>query len=179
MHTRPNDNQRLLRVAATDTANATLAGLVLAAIAVEETGLGMTGGWGGERVSGSRSELTSTERDAERAWELSNCREELRDRIEGAEVGAASTNAWLRDRLRWLGVPEARVPAEACNGSARPWEGHQLVWVPHSREVRNGWHDPTCRESAGRLGLCPACLLRMNRWRARNGMSWVSDARVA
>lgn len=172
-------NIRLVQRARSLDRLAVIVTILLEAIRDEEQSLGMAGGWPTERVTGSGGGLTVTERDAEYAWQLSSCREELRDRIDGIDVGIAGLDEWARDRLRWLRIPEGRTPAVLCDGSRRPWEGHQMVWVPHSRDTRNGWHDATCTNSAGRLGLCPTCLLRMNRWRARNGMSWVSDATLA
>lgn len=105
-------------------------------------------------------------------------REELRDRLDGLLIGVHGFDGWLRKQIG----PGARAVAPLCDGSAttaerKAWEGHQLVWTPGSRDERNGWHKPECREAAGTSGLCATCLLRMNRWRARNGLDWVSERR--
>ncbi len=127
-----------------------------------------------------RIPVTSVEAAAFRLDQIADHREELRDRLDGLEVAVNSFANFLR---RTIGPEASKIP-ELCNGSRstlerKAWEGHQLVWTPNSRDDRNGWHKPECRESAGPSGLCPACLLRMNRWRARNGLDWVTEGRTA
>jgi hypothetical protein len=76
------------------------------------------------------------------------------------------------DRLcRSVGGDLADVVPELCDGSARSYDGHRLVWAAYSRNPHNGWHDPTCRDIAGPHGLCDTCLTRMNRWRKSQGLT--------
>lgn len=135
--------------------------------------------WGAE---GSRSSDTtsSTERAAIRRVDLAReTREELRDRRDGILISIDNYIRFCREIVA-SGSPVDRPVAVLCGDYAaldmRPWEGHHLAWTPHSRDQRNGWQDPTCRQAAGRSGLCPRCLQRMNRWRRDNGLHWVSDA---
>lgn len=67
-------------------------------------------------------------------------------------------------------VPKVPAAADAALCDGRGYEGQAIAWVPHSREETNGWHDPTCRDIANYSRLCDACLIRMNRWRSRNGL---------
>lgn len=135
---------------------------------------GYPGGSSAPRVQ-STAELTSVERAAELRLTISDQREELRDRIDGIETAVNSLGRFLRHSL---GTRVPRHLGQLCGdwGDRKPWDGHLLAWAPGSRDDRNGWHDATCRNGAGWSGLCPTCLLRMNRWRERNGLSWVSEA---
>lgn len=96
-------------------------------------------------------------------------REQLRD-----DIGAIWTTARdMRNMVRRLASPHHEGQA-LCDG--RNYSGFDIPWTPHSRDPRNGWGDPTCREGAGRSKLCPACLVRMNRWRTEHDLERISDA---
>lgn len=126
-----------------------------------------------------RIPVTSVEAIVMRGEMMRDRREEVRDRLDGIITAINSLNDMLRRDLRNTGVLR-KVPA-LCDGVAKGYEGHQLAWTPHSRDERNGWHSPSCRDAADESGLCPACLLRMNRWRSRNGLPMlrVNAAEVA
>lgn len=131
-----------------------------------------------------RIPATSVEVEALARIDTIDLREELRDRLDGAIIGLTGYLGWLRATARTLGVQIDRIVPDLCDGTRststlRAWEGHQLVWVANSRDPRNGWIDPTCRKTAGTSGLCPTCLLRMNRWRQRNDLTWISEAAAA
>lgn len=122
-----------------------------------------------------RIEVTPVEAAVMRAHALRDAREELRDRIDGLELAIAGIDKLSR---QLLGTRVPRSIPELCDGKAVGYEGHMLAWTPHSRATDNGWHDPACRDAAGPTGLCDPCLLRMNRWRERNGHRRIaSDAR--
>jgi hypothetical protein len=118
--------------------------------------------------------LTTVERAAAIRHTLSLKREELRDRIEGLIITVDELDKFIRSNLG-ARIPRHLGPRCGDWGDGKPWEGHLLAWSPGSRDDRNGWHHPGCQEMAGWSGLCPTCLLRMNRWRERNGLDWVSE----
>jgi hypothetical protein len=122
----------------------------------------------------STAELTSVERVADMRITLLDDREELRDRLTGIEIAVADLTHWLRTRL---GTRLPRHIAPLCGewGGRKPWEGHMLPWTPGAHDDANGWHDATCRQAAGWSGLCPTCLKRMNRWRARHGLDHITE----
>lgn len=95
------------------------------------------------------------------------CASELNDRHDGWCVEVHQFDKFLR----MIGGDVARSVPEPCDGSSRGYEGHQLVWTKQSHDPRNGWHDPTCREIAGEIGLCDTCRRRMNHWRGRHGLT--------
>lgn len=96
-------------------------------------------------------------------------REQLRDDI---------TAIWhlardVRNLVTRLANPNREAQA-LCDG--RGYSGFDIPWTPHSRDPHNGWSDPTCRDGAGRSKLCPACLIRMNRWRTEHDLERISDS---
>jgi len=138
-------------------------------------------GWGlrnGESSGRSNDTTSSTERAALARVDLGNDqREELRDRLEGLLLNIDSYLVFLRGIVaHTVDKPEPTLCGDFAAVGLRPWDGHLLVWVEYSRDPRNGWYDATCRATAGRTGLCPRCLMRMNRWRRDNDLHWVSDA---
>ncbi|MGB8858910.1 MAG: hypothetical protein WCC60_06625 [Ilumatobacteraceae bacterium] len=171
---------------------AILAFLALDHLATELAYLSITPGKGGDQlgVSGGgptvrvdeddngpneRIDVSPVEAAVMRAHDLRERREELRDRIDGLELAIAGIDQLTR---QLLGTRVPRTIPELCDGRARGYEGHMLAWVPYSKSDDNGWHDPACRDASGPTGLCDACLVRMNRWRERNGHPRVaSDAR--
>ncbi len=96
-------------------------------------------------------------------------RETMRDDITALSHMARD----MRNMITRLAAPGGHA-VPLCDG--RNYEGHGIPWTPHSRDDHNGWSDPTCRDGAGRSKLCPACLIRMNRWRERHGLERISDA---
>lgn len=151
-----------------------LAAIRLRIAAGDEERSAVSGGLGGAIGSGIGSTtestalrcLASADDYAARAE-----REQLRDDIRTVEALARD----LRNFVARIG-PQRGLSARLCDG--RGYEGWEVPWTPHGQESANGWADPTCRDGAGPRGLCPACLKRMNRWRARRGMDWVSDGEV-
>lgn len=122
-----------------------------------------------------RIAVTTIEAGVMRADELREVREQLRDRLEGIEVAVIALNKLMR---RTLGTRVPRTLPELCDGKAKGYSGHMLAWIPYGRDETNGWHDPSCRDAAGATGLCDPCLIRMNRWRERNGLPRIaSDVR--
>lgn len=123
----------------------------------------------GEQVGGrTTAELTGPERHAEIRLHLESARDYITGTLEAAPAN-------LRDALEAmdhaLGLRAPAPPEAYCStGSGR--EGADLPWTPHSRDPRNGWADPTCRElaAAGRAGLCAACSQREDAWRRRSGL---------
>lgn len=90
----------------------------------------------------------------------------------------------ITDAHKRLGTsPEPLTIVHLCGDQdrAKSYDGRQLAWVPMSRNADNGWHDATCRDIAGPTGLCPRCLVRLNRWRERHGLALidVQPTRVA
>jgi len=104
---------------------------------------------------------------------LTSTREQIRDDIDALETMVRDLNAMLQ---RTLGDRVPRSIVTLCDAKAKGYDGHQLAWVRYSRDPNNGWADATCREAAGRSGLCPACLVRANRWRGVHGLTLLSDA---
>ncbi len=120
--------------------------------------------------------VTGVERAAMARFRAGTLKEELRDRLDGVVVSLTELDRWLRLHL---GNDLPRHIPSLCDGKAKGYEGVALAWVPHSREPDNGWHDPTCRDAAGPTGLCDACLVRMERWRRRQGLAPVSTQPAA
>jgi len=84
--------------------------------------------------------------------------------------------AWANMMLGQEALPLA--VKRLCDGEG--YEGRELAWVPNSRDPQNGWHDATCRDLTTTIGqgreavhvkVCARCLVRMNRWRERNGLA--------
>lgn len=119
-----------------------------------------------EHGPGEHVPVTSVEAAAMRSERVRDLREEMRDRIDGIVVAVASLDDFLR---RILGEIAKEVPP-LCDGRARGYDGHMLAWSSGSRSHDRGWHDPGCRDIAGPTGLCPRCLVRMNRWRSANNL---------
>ena len=112
--------------------------------------------------------VTSVEAAVLRGSVVRDQREEIRDRLDGLIQGRESFDRFLRGIIP---ADMLRTIPELCDGKAKGYDGHQLAWVALSRDERNGWHNPACREIAGPTGLCDACRLRMNRWRTKNGLA--------
>lgn len=175
----PQANGRLVAAAIDLLHAANLTPVALTAIAAriaegDDARSAIRSGWGGGSSGSGISDPTAAAalpgidgyRDDARA-RLD--REQLRD-----DIGAALTMA--RD-LRNMVTRIAGYGHEGqalCDG--RNYTGAEVTWTPHARDEANGWHDPTCRDGAGRSKLCPACLVRMNRWRERHGLERISDA---
>jgi hypothetical protein len=120
--------------------------------------------------------VTSVEAAVLRGSVVRDQREEIRDRLDGLIIARESFERYLRGIVP---AEQLRTVPELCDGKAKGYDGHQLAWVAASRDDRNGWHSPSCREIAGPTGLCDACRLRMNRWRTRNGLTPVGVAEAA
>ena len=118
---------------------------------------------------------TSVEAAVMRTDSVRELREELRDRIDGIVVAVAS----LDDFCRHIAGPQAADLPPICDGRARGYDGHMLAWAPQAKGPNRGWHDPTCRDIAGPTGLCPRCLVRMNRWRSDNDLAAIGVERAA
>lgn len=174
----PNANGRLLAAAIDLIHAANLTTVALQRIATriadgDEDRSAIRSGWGGGNGHGI-SDPTATAalpgidgyRDDTRA-RLD--REQMRDDI----AAISNTVRDLRNMVTRIASPD-RQPQALCDG--RNYTGADLTWTPHARDDANGWHDPTCRDGAGRSHLCPACLVRMNRWRERHGLDRISDA---
>lgn len=110
--------------------------------------------------------VTIVEAAALRSELVRDMREEIRDRIDGIVVAVASLDAFCR---RVAGEQAAEVPT-LCDGRSRGYDGHLLPWSAQAKGAGRGWHDPGCRDIAGPTGLCPRCLVRMNRWRSANNL---------
>ncbi len=110
--------------------------------------------------------VTSVEAAAIRAERTRDRQRDIEDQIDG--IAIAMTH--LDRTCRHIIGPDSDVP-EFCDGNARQYQGHKLPWTEHSRDPRNGWQDPTCRDIAHKHGLCERCLVRMNRWRLRNELA--------
>lgn len=173
----PNANLRLIAAAIDLIHAANAAPIALAAIrerireADEDASRirsSLGGGSGGNGISRptEHAALAFTSGDGPRARAD---REQMRDDIATHDDMARATRT-LFERLAGV-VPEA---ARLCDG--RELAGWQVPWTPDSRDPANGWSDPTCRNGAGRRGLCPACLIRHNRWRIEHGLDPLSDA---
>jgi hypothetical protein len=131
-----------------------------------------------EHGPGEHVPVTSVEAAVMRSSLIRDHREEIRDRLDGLIMGRESFERWLRGLIP---AELLKVVPELCDGKAKGYDGHQLVWVPSSRDPRNGWHNPACREIANALGVCDTCRRRMNHWRTRNGLQalGVQDREVA
>lgn len=115
--------------------------------------------------------LTPTERGAEERWRLTCKREDIRDDITCIEETIASLAKTCRETI---GTRLAHsVPR--CDG--RPYEGSDVLWVPHSRDPNNGWYDPTCTEVANASGMCNRCQVRCDRSRRERGLPPLAHAR--
>ena len=128
-----------------------------------------------EHGEGEHVPVTSVEAAAMRTDNVRDMREELRDRIDGIVMAVAA----LDDYCRHVAGEQARVLPPLCDGRARGYDGHQLAWSPQAKGPDRGWHDPTCRDIAGPTGLCPRCLVRMNRWRGANRLDAIGVERAA
>ena len=129
-----------------------------------------------EHGPGEHVPVTSVEAAVFRGSVVRDQREEIRDRLDGLIMARESFERFLRGIV---GAEALKVVPELCDGKAKGYDGHQLAWTPLSRDDRNGWHSPACREIAGPTGLCDACRLRMNRWRTRQGLTPVGVAEAA
>lgn len=122
-----------------------------------------------EHGPGEHVPVTAVEAAVMRSSLVRDYREQIRDRLDGLILARESFDRFLR---QLIGQDADRVVPELCGDHDRTkaYEGRMLAWVPLSRDVANGWHDPACRDIAGPTGLCDACRLRMNRWRTRNAL---------
>lgn len=128
-----------------------------------------------EHGPAERIPVTAVEAAIIRAHEMRDAREEIRDRLDGIIIATEALDKLLRHTI---GTRLPRTIVELCDGQAKGYAGHMLVWRRYDQADDNGWHDPSCRDAAGPTGLCDACLIRANRWRARNGHPRIaSDAR--
>ena len=121
-----------------------------------------TGGDGSGRSSGDSS---STERAALLRESLTTSRESIKAEIEALIDRVSNLDGLLRKTLG------NRVPTHLptlCDG--RKYEGWSDPWTPGSKDERNGWSKPDCREVAGPSGLCLTCRARAQRWRERNNL---------
>ena len=119
-----------------------------------------------EHGEGEHVPVTSVEAAVLRGAQIRDQREQIRDRLDGLIIAHRSLDDLLR---RIVPTDMRRRMPDLCDGKAKGYEGHMDAWTPHSRDHRNGWHNPGCREIAGPTGLCDACLKRMNRWRREHG----------
>ena len=120
-----------------------------------------------------RIPVTSVEAIVMRGELMRDRREDVRDQLGHIVKSINSLERMLRRDLR--GHPSILHTPELCDGTAKGYAGHMLAWRPYDRAHDNGWADASCRQVAGRSGLCPSCLLRMNRWRERNALGWITD----
>ena len=116
-----------------------------------------------------------TERIAMRRYQANSTLEDLRDHLDDWCHTHDLLARFVDDGIAWchkvLGTtPPPLTVVHLCDGKAKGYDGHQLPWLPASHAPGNGWHDATCRDIAGPLGLCERCQKRMNRWRVRNGL---------
>lgn len=119
---------------------------------------------------------SSVERIAMTRYEARTRLEDMRDHLDDWLNTTDLFGKAVEDVIAWchrmLGTtPPPLAVVQLCDGKAKGYDGHELAWVANSHNPANGWHDPTCREIAGPLGVCDACRLRMNRWRTRNGLT--------
>lgn len=119
--------------------------------------------------------VTSVEAAAMRTDSVRALREAVRDKIDAVVAEVKE----LDDLCRRIAGPQARDLPPICDGRARGYDGHMLAWSPQAKGPNRGWHDPTCRDIAGPTGLCPRCLVRMNRWRSDNDLAAIGVERAA
>lgn len=119
--------------------------------------------------------VTSVEAAAMRTDSVRELREAVRDKINAVVAEVQE----LDDLCRRIAGPQARELPPICDGRARGYDGHMLAWAPQAKGPNRGWHDPTCRDIAGPTGLCPRCLVRMNRWRSDNDLAAIGVERAA
>ncbi len=126
----------------------------------------------GSRSSGAS---TSVESATMQSAEIDATIAQIHDDITGIASLASSAMTVIRNakgmRVRREEKPESDVVL--CDASKR--EGCDDEYVPHSRDPRNGWADPSCLMPAARGALCEACYIRERRWRIANGKAMRTD----
>lgn len=130
-----------------------------------------TMGDGGSRSSDTTS---SAERAAMLSTKIDGDISQIIDDMTALASLAASALVVV-DRALGFRVPreERESDVKLCSASGR--DGHLNEYVPHSRDPRNGWADPTCIMPAARGALCEACYVRERRWRIANGKPMGAD----
>jgi hypothetical protein len=108
-------------------------------------------------------------------------RDHLQDWLHTSDLFAKEIEGIIGWAYKMLGMePEGVAVKRLCDGEG--YEGRELAWVPMSRDPHNGWHDATCRDLTTTIGqgrdamhvkVCARCLVRMNRWRERNGLPMI------
>lgn len=123
----------------------------------------------GERIGGrATAENTTVEAAADTRDQLTNDATYVTESI----LAASSTLSDVLEAMaHTLGLRVPVAKEELCStGTGR--EGHEIPYVPHSRDPENGWSDATCTNvaDAGRAGMCDACSKREDRWRREHGL---------
>lgn len=138
--------------------------------------LSLLDGWGtGGDGTGRRSADTST--SVERAALARNHFQRISDHWHNRYRQLVADVSDFNDLCRrTLGDRAPRWIPEPCDG--RRYEGFIDVWVPGSKDERNGWSDASCREVAGPSGLCLTCRARHVRWRERNNLPPLTEEQV-
>lgn len=123
-------------------------------------GFPSTSGTGGSSITADGEPMSRSEAEAIRVYQLTQWREEYRDRI--GEVERVVLN--LRKlRQRITGRPTAE-DEPLCRDKQKGREGYD---VPRSD---GGWADATCTELPTADGLCSKCYQAERRWRQRAGL---------
>lgn len=170
---RTEPNERVMRVASSLLDVATNVTVSLERCHEELSTIGRTGGGSGEKVSGSSSGRSSTERDAELIHELTAWREDMRDAIRDLEHAATAVRHLSQRHL------PAVAPAEAgnalCMDARHGREGFE-EWGIYPENPNPELRRNPCRELTVRDGLCGNCLQRERRWREKMGLPRRNEA---
>jgi hypothetical protein len=153
--TQPNERLQRLALALADTARETTEALT--SVTEELSTLGYAGTQrSSEKVSGGGGGGSTAERDATRAHQLKEWREDVRDMILGLERDASA----LRSRVS----NHRPADAPAASGVGLCMDSH------HGREGAGEWGRGGCTELPVSAGLCSRCYQAERAFRKEHGL---------